>query len=497
MTNWQRDQGMLTDKRMERLIKLTYKLSMEEFVHRADLAGELNCSLRTVDATLNELQVEIEKGSTSMKIDFVNGQTMQLTGKDDAFLKRLLHHFYLQDDMIRFFLVAISKKISAKTFVDEQYMSRATFFRKLKQLNQWLAKYELAFNLRTLELQGDERHIRQFYFTTLLEITGKITWPFPFDREKIEHRLDAIVRGLSLQLSSTQKEAYLYLLAVQHYRTEQNHFSPEYDQAFPFTIRERLIGCCQSFLESFPAEYRKGEEDFLLMVVVNSPCLYHPSWILEENIQTHMDRKTHAWFITEKFTKALSSLFPDALNEGNLIHIKGHLLQLHCNYHYHSASYLSYKDLIYAKAIKKQHPLLMSIVDKLAKATTHTNVKTLSTIKTRYLLMLYTFIDINTFQPPMRLLILSSEGPVYEDTLSEKILGYVPFQLEISTSAIEHKKPKDRRPYSLILTDMPMVAHSNDNILYVHSPPTFHDWSRIYERCVSAYWNQPDYASFG
>ncbi len=478
---------MLIDKRIDRLVKLIYKLSTEEFIQRKTLPDELSCSLRTVDAALYELKNEMERKHTDMTIEYVDSETMYLKGKDDAFLKQLLHQYYIQDDMVCFFLSVISKNTSAKTFVEEQYISRATFFRKLKLFKKWLERFQLSFDLRSLKIHGDERQIRHFYFSLLIEITGKLMWPFSFQKTMIEKRVEQIIETLSLRLSPVQKEAYIYHLAIQHYRIENGFYSPGYDIPFPANIKEKLMSECHLILNGIPEEYRKGEEDFLLMMIVNSPSHYHPLEIVRQNIEIHQKTQTEAWLFTVMFTEKLGALFPSALNKENMNHIKGHLIQLYCYYEHHATNFLHYKDMIYANAITKQHPLLSSIVHQLADETENNGFKRSPTAHTRYLLMLYTFVDIDKLQPALKLLILSREGPIYEETLAEKIISYVPFQLEISTSTIQNKNVSEEG-YSLILTDMPFVRGSTDNILYMHSPPTDGDWRRIYDRCASAYW---------
>lgn len=485
---------MLIDKRIERLVKLTYKLCMEETVNKEELASELDCSSRTVDCTILELQKEFKSEATTMKIEFKTPHTLQLSGKDDMFTRKLLYRFYLQDDMVRFFLESLSKKKTAKEYVDQHFISRATFFRKLKKLNDWLNDYQLSFDLRTLQLKGDERQIRQFYYFILLEITGKMKWPFPVKKRVIEERLQRLTDALAIHLSASQKEAYLYLLAVQWHRNSQGRYSPEYDSFFPEEIREKIADSCRSFLDELPLAARKGEEDFLLMIMVNSPCVYHSLPILESNIDIHRQHQTKAWSVTTCFSETFQTLFPNALNEQTKMHVSGHLLQLHRNNNYHPSNFLSYKDMIYTKAIQKQHPLLSNVVTQVTEQMAKCGFKTDHTLRTRYLLLLYTFVDVNKLHPPMRLLILSSEGPVYEDALSEKIHDYVPFQLDISTSAIADREPE---PYSIILTDTPLVKETNDNIIYIHYPPTFLDWRLIYEHCEKLYWNRLNYVSLG
>ncbi|WP_054711096.1 helix-turn-helix domain-containing protein [Bacillus sp. JCM 19041] len=393
-----------------------------------------------------------------------------------------------------FFIETLSEGKTANDYVDQHFISRATFFRKLKKLNDWLQTYNLTFDLRTSQISGDEREIRQFYYFTLLEITGKITWPFPVEKRLIEARLDRIINALALQLSNSQKEAYLYLLAVQWYRNRQGHYSPEYDRFFPKELREQIALSCGIFLDLLPETARKGEEDFLLMIVLNSPCVYHPLPILEANMEVNQKNDTEAWAVTTCFSETLETLFPNTLTEQNKKHVRGHLLQLYRNHKYHSSSFLSYKDLIYAKAIKKQHPLLSNVISRVTDEMANSGFLTDHALQIRYLLLLYTFVDVNKLHPPVRLLILSSEGPIYEDALSEKIHDYVPFHLDISTSAIAEVEPE---PYSIILTDTPIAKETNDNILYIHYPPTFLDWRRIYEHCEKLYWNRLNYLSLG
>lgn len=96
---------MLIDKRIERLIKLIYKLSLEDSVNKEELVLDLNCSIRTVDYTLAELQQTFVTESSSMKIELKPDSILQLSGKDELIIREMLHRLYLQDDMVRFFFL--------------------------------------------------------------------------------------------------------------------------------------------------------------------------------------------------------------------------------------------------------------------------------------------------------------------------------------------------------------------------------------------------------
>lgn len=135
---------MLIDKRIERLIKLIYKLSLEDSVNKEELVLDLNCSIRTVDYTLAELQQTFVTKSSSMKIELKPDSILQLSGKDELVIREMLHRLYLQDDMVRFFLEAIAHQQKANTFVEKHFISRATFFSQIKKY-QYMASRLPAF----------------------------------------------------------------------------------------------------------------------------------------------------------------------------------------------------------------------------------------------------------------------------------------------------------------------------------------------------------------
>ncbi len=302
---------MLIDKRIERLIKLIYKLSLEDSVNKEELVLDLNCSIRTVDYTLAELQQTFVTESSSMKIELKPDSILQLSGKDELIIREMLHRLYLQDDMVRFFLEAIAHQQKANTFVEKHFISRATFFSQIKKnINTWLRDYQLSFDLRSLQLKGQERQIRQFYYIVLFEITNGIFWPFSFDKQLIEDRLDAIVSTFDLQLSNTQYESFLYLLGSQYHRTSQGHYVDQYDSCFPEEIRRKIIIACEPFLINIPENNRRGEEDFLLMTVVNAPFTYHPMLLLEQNIAINKKTPNSRVALNDSFSRSVRSNFP-------------------------------------------------------------------------------------------------------------------------------------------------------------------------------------------
>ncbi|GAF13694.1 hypothetical protein JCM19046_4753 [Bacillus sp. JCM 19046] len=482
---------MLIDKRIERLIKLIYKLSLEDSVNKEELVLDLNCSIRTVDYTLAELQQTFVTKSSSMKIELKPDSILQLSGKDELVIREMLHRLYLQDDMVRFFLEAIAHQQKANTFVEKHFISRATFFRKLKNINTWLRDYQLSFDLRSLQLKGQERQIRQFYYIVLFEITNGIFWPFPFDKQLIEDRLDAIVSTFDLQLSNTQYESFLYLLGSQYHRTSQGHYVDQYDSRFPEEIRQKIIDVCEPFLINIPENNRRGEEDFLLMTVVNAPFTYHPMLLLEQNIAINKKHQTAEWLLTTRFLEVFDQIFPKALKGTTRTHIAGHLLQLHITNRYHPVPFTTYKDVTHGKAIAKQHPALNNVVEQISEKIASIEQAPNQLLKIRYLLLLYTFVDINKFHPPLEMLIVSGEGPVYEEMISEKINDYVPFQLKMVTSAMQQHADSS---FPIIVTDTPLLKKSQQNVLYIHYPLTFSDLHKIHEKCERLHCQRLDYS---
>ncbi len=76
--------------------------------------------------------------------------------------------------------------------------------------------------------------------------------------------------------------------------------------------------------------------------------------------------------------------------------------------------------MTHGKAIAKQHPALNNVVEQISEKIASIEQAPNQLLKIRYLLLLYTFVDINKFHPPLEMLIVSGEGPVYEEMISEK-----------------------------------------------------------------------------
>lgn len=115
-------------------------------------------------------------------------------------------------------------------WLNELYISEATFYRMIKQIDTVLAEKGLILNRRPFYITAEnECWVRDFYVQLFLEKYGINEWPFDVERENVI----AFIRkmNLSFELACNDRELLenSYLLAVTIVRTSQSFYSKATD----------------------------------------------------------------------------------------------------------------------------------------------------------------------------------------------------------------------------------------------------------------------------
>ncbi|PAD16724.1 hypothetical protein CHH70_09080 [Shouchella clausii] len=478
---------MLTDKRIERLVKLIHFIGAKENCTKAEIRKTLACSDRTVDYTIKELEKELQQTGTDMAIVRNAHNQYSFSNKDDRQLNEVLRRLFFQDDMVRFIGCSLSGRLSVDSFIQKHFLSRSTFFRKLHKIKPLLHAFHLRFEPRTFKLIGKEHHIRIFYFCFFWEVTGSgIAWPFSIEKQWAKQLFAPIAKAMKLNLSSLQTERFLYWIAIQWLRVKQGHFTDLYDEAFPSDLQTKMLAHAGELLKTVPENIRSSEVQFLLIILLNSPFLYHDAELVASNLAANQLHRTEEWRATRRFARALKKWFSNALDEEAAQRMEGHLLQIHRNKRYFSVNYSSFKERIQLDVLQERHPLITEgVFAAFEKVLAEEMVPFLqmdqAALLIRYILLVYTFADIEKLNEPLNIHIFSSEGPVYEQKLSERMNAALPYHLNVQTS-VTYTRDKAEMP-AFIVTDTLFPYHEKVDVVYIQSPPTNQDWRRIQQHC--------------
>ena len=184
------------------------------------IADLLECSVKTilsdVDAINNlwgeHVGIEYSRTNGLRLNDALHNKTRQLARNlmDESeafiFLERLF--FQPNEDM--------------DYWINALYISEATFYRMIKQLDRVLNERGLVLERRPFRITAkNERWVRVFYVQLFLEKYGVNEWPFELERSKMIHFIKTANQSFDIAYNDREILESSYLLAIIVVRTSQ------------------------------------------------------------------------------------------------------------------------------------------------------------------------------------------------------------------------------------------------------------------------------------
>lgn len=201
------------------------------------IADLLDCSMKTISSdveAINDLwgeHVGVEYSRTNgLRLnDALHNKTRQLARNlmDESeafmFLERLF--FQPNEDM--------------DYWINDLYISEATFYRMIKQLDKVLKEKGLVLERRPFRITAkNERWVRVFYVQLFLEKYGLNEWPFELERERMIDFIKSADQSFDIAYNDRDILESSYLLAIIIIRTSQGFLLTENEK---FDLTQDLI----------------------------------------------------------------------------------------------------------------------------------------------------------------------------------------------------------------------------------------------------------------
>lgn len=159
-------------------------------------------------------------------IEILDNKIVQYTRRSSlSAFNYLLYIYSLESNFSPFFNNFLFEKASSQVeFLDENFISKTSFFRLRKQFEPTLKQFNLNMTAR-LQLLGSERDIRSFLYIYLLTSNGDIKVPFSPDLEiELDNLIDSTEDLLPIRFSNADRLKLRYYLYVIFVRTSLQHY---------------------------------------------------------------------------------------------------------------------------------------------------------------------------------------------------------------------------------------------------------------------------------
>lgn len=473
--------NIITASGYRRLEMLNILFFAEKSLSKKELAEAVGCSLNTLNA-----DIKLFNSICPPEIAYVytEDKRLFLAVATDVNFDYLQAHMITNSD-----LFALSKsifkdeKLTISEWTQKNFISAASFYLKLKEIDSFLARSRLILNNTPLKIEGNEVNIR-FYFYHLFcksyPYSGWISEEISFDQinrfiQKFEANmgvffslssrmeyaiaicvcLNRIKQGYQAELSEDEKNTIEDIYT--YYRADNIDFS-DLDQFLdePVSLIERYVILNISFLCSFTdisLERTRFRIDY-------HQKFRRQRYILAEDIMTLLDGR-----IYETDTIKLAIL--DYLTRFNFVKKTNLILDVDYFHKKFVPNIITVEEITKKLQKYERHPDYSFIRD---------NMKVIAT----YLHDLFNVSLMNeSFAKRLHVKVISKNGFLWEEYLKGQIRNHYSEEYIIFCEELE---PKEHLPqYDLIISDSPIDMPNKIEVLVWHVPPAKRDLEKLRE----------------
>ncbi|MGM0213265.1 helix-turn-helix domain-containing protein [Enterococcus sp. AZ109] len=228
---------------------------------KGELMQEFQVSLPTLYKYLDEINASLEAQNGKLRI-FFEGPSLSLKLAPEFTIHELVIDRLKESikyQLLVEHLDGLKKEITY--FTQKFQISRASFFRKIKELNEILAEFKLT--LENGEVQGDELQVRYFYFQLLWYTESRITSDIELSMRRmvIEHLESTFQKRFPEDI---QRKIALYLEIFSRRRKKQEQFQILISEEEEKTISPVVLRQVKEALAIYTERYAITIETFEL-----------------------------------------------------------------------------------------------------------------------------------------------------------------------------------------------------------------------------------------
>lgn len=446
------------------------------------VADLLDCSMKTILSdveAINDLwgeHVGVEYSRTNgLRLnDALHNKTRQLARNlmDESeafmFLERLF--FQPNEDM--------------DYWINDLYISEATFYRMIKQLDKVLKEKGLVLERRPFRITAkNERWVRVFYVQLFLEKYGLNEWPFELERERMIDFIKSADQSFDIAYNDRDILESSYLLAIIIIRTSQGFLLTENEK---FDLNQDLI---DQILTLRPAADRAVQDTQYVVTehwyydVANS--LFCPCFItrFEPNCQITMS-------YLESFLGELELAYDLPLTDKRRKIILQKLLQVQTAYQVwpYTRSILFDSAAYFSRNAKLQYPHFTKYVHQLLlRLERRTGDPWFSQFYFSVIQILFKEWEglahsLDEHSAKVKIFVVSDSGESHAKMIAELIQSRFYYRVVIEThkgSVLDFEHDESFMDYDLVIANYPIKNYSYSNLKIVDDFLTESDLSSI------------------
>lgn len=187
-----------------------------EWISRERLALDLNISVNGLLLLYDSVSLSTSNLMSKIKIEVSSGLGFKLKAPISSILDEIRLELLKSEISFNLVLDSFNNNYMSKTiFLERMFISRATFYREINKLKNFLVKFKLSFNSKNGKIIGELNEIRKFYFHFFWQTYKTFDWPFKknyFDDAK--SMIDSVQKSSTIRLDLVTKRRFMYLLAI-------------------------------------------------------------------------------------------------------------------------------------------------------------------------------------------------------------------------------------------------------------------------------------------
>lgn len=473
--------NIITASGYRKLKLLNILFFAEKPMSKKELTVAVECSLNTLNA---DIKLFNSTCPVEMAHVYEEDKRLFLTAAPDINFDFLQAYMITNSDL---FLLSVSifndDKLTIPEWAEKNFISPASFYLKLKEIDTFLARSRLILNNKPLQIEGNEVNVR-FYFSHLFikshPYSGWISEEISF--EQINRFIQKFEAKMGVYFSLSSRMEYAIAICVCLTRIKQGYLadlSPEEQR----TIDDIYVYYDAKTLDFSDLDQFLDEPVSLIerYIILNISFLCPFTDISLERIKFRIDY--HKNFRNQRFILAedIITLLDGRLKETDTIKLA--ILDYLTRFTFVKKTNLILDVDHFSKKFVPDIIMIDAILEKLQKYERHpdyTFIRDNKKVISAHLHDLFNVSLMNElFTQRLHVKVISKSGFLWEEYLKGQIRQHYSEEYLIFC---EELYPKEHAPqYDLIISDAPIEFPFQTKVLVWHVPPTKRDFSQLGE----------------
>lgn len=430
------------------------------------IADEMECTTKTI---LSDIEAINHDWAGKVGVEYSKTKGLRLDDSQHNKLQLLIASIMEDSEAFDFLeKVFFNPNKDAEYWINCLFVSEATFYRMVRQLDKSLARHGLVLERKPFQVTAsDERWVRIFYQNFFIEKYGLNRWPFFLNKTALLTFVHRSSQTFDLLLTDREKMRYTYFLAVMLFRNNQG-----------FLLAPEVVKVKQPPLTETRAHLIAELEKCILTTQLS----VSRQWLTEVMVGLYYDHELLKQFEAVSLLTELRKFFTE-LEDSFAIQLAAidqkRLLQAFTQL-YHSYQVYPYQQTLlfneaklFSQYVKRDYPHFVKFVQQLLlqleKATDfpwfeHFQEQVLQ-ILFKYWGQLAYYLDVRS--PKVNVLLVSDSGKRHGEMLAELLKSR--FYYRIKTTVYEESiflltDYRGLAAYDLVLSNYPLADYPYQNL---------------------------------